>query len=123
MNSQRIYSYQSIPNKPHKTLLNLTSKIMDLCVSQNGFVEVYDPEENQFYFQCFYNLKKVIKGNGYFVIHLKSGRVEVYDYHLRLVSYKVFDKLKSVTADQFITITHKNGKLEKFNKKLQTVTA
>ena len=96
---------------------------MDLSVSNNGFVEVYDPEENQFYFQCFYNLKNVIKGNGYFVIQLKSGRVEVYDYHLRLVSYKIFDKLRSIKADKFITITHNNGRLERLDKKLQKVEA
>ena len=98
--------------------------IMDLSVTPNGYVEVYNPEEKVRYFQCFYNLKSVVKGRGFFVILLKSGRIEVYDYKLTLVSYKVIRDIERVSTDRdLIRIRRHNGSVEFFDRKFQRMAS
>ena len=96
---------------------------MDVLVSPHGYVEVYDPNENRTHFQCFYNLKRVVKGDGFFVVQLKSGRVDVYDYKLALISYKVFDDIKKLKVNNEIIVTHKDGSREMFNKEFKALSA
>ena len=61
--------------------------LLKVFVSDSGWVEVHDPNNSETHLQGFYNLKDVKEGTGFIVVQLKSGKVEVYDYHLSLTNW------------------------------------
>ncbi len=82
---------------------------MEVFVSPSGWVEVHNPQDNETRLQSFYNLKNVIKGKGFIVIHLNSGMVEVYDQRLNLLGHKVIKGVEEIRADDNISVTLQDG--------------
>ncbi len=96
---------------------------MKVFVSQSGWVEIHDPNNKETHLQGFYNLKDVKEGIGFIVVQLKSGKVEVYDYHLNLLAHQVFKDIKEIQANDNIEIISEKGEHRFYDKHLKTISA
>ena len=94
----------------------MRSSHLKVFVSPGGWVEVHNQLNKETHLQSFYNLKKVIEAEGFLVIQLNSGRIEIYDQQLNLISHHVFENVSKISAEKDICIKFNNGEEQLFDK-------
>ncbi|MGI9542622.1 MAG: hypothetical protein ACR2MX_05140 [Cyclobacteriaceae bacterium] len=99
----------------------MTSSGGDLRVSNGGWVELYYHKSKELFCECFYNLSEAVKGKGFIVVLLKSGRMEVYNAKLELKATQLFHGIKSFSATEFIEVVFINGNKETYNSQLKPI--
>ena len=97
----------------------MRSNHLKVFVSPTGWVEVHNQLNKETHLQSFYNLKKVIEAEGFLVIELNSGRIEIYDQQLNLLSHHVFENVSNISAEKDICIKFDNGDEQLFDKQFQ----
>lgn len=91
---------------------------MDMRVTKNGWIEIYDEINKETKSRAFYNLKVVAEGETFIAVLLKSGKIEVYDKKLNFLCSQLFPDAQTIIANSRIVVKLKNGIIQFFDKKL-----
>ena len=97
----------------------MTSMEVELRVSNGGWVELYDHWNKEVFCECFYNLSQAVKGKGFIVVLLKSGRLEVYNAKLELKAAQLFHDIKTFSVTEFIEVIFINGNKKIYDSRLK----
>lgn len=92
---------------------------MNMRITKDNCVEVYDAEKQKKITKAFKNLKKVVEGETFIAILSHQGIIEVFDKKLNFISSQVIPDAKNIIANSRIVVQLTNGCYQFYDRTLK----